>query len=274
MNNISRTYWLSKRFKQSLARNRKRPLVKRIARYAQEIIKGYENSNYDFNTNGERFLLETAEQHINVETIFDVGANIGKWSLMAVDCCPNAVIHSFEIVALTYEKLYDRLKHNNKIILNNCGLDSANREVLVNYCPDNDALSSMVEYPHGLSKNIIRAYCQRGDEYVRQNNIKMIDVLKIDVEGGEFNVLKGFENSLNQKIIRVIQFEHGRANLVTRIFLSDYYQFFNNYGFVVGKLYPNYVAFKEYELCDEDFIGPNYIAIHKSETQLIKSLSG
>jgi len=40
----------------------------------------------------------------------------------------------------------------------------------------------------------------------------------------------------------------------------------------LGKIYPNYVDFREYRFQDEDFLGPNYLAVHSSLESLIESL--
>jgi hypothetical protein len=48
----------------------------------------------------------------------------------------------------------------------------------------------------------------------------------------------------------------------------------NDLGYVVGKLYPNHVEFKDYALDDENFFGPNYIAVKSSEKEIISLLSG
>jgi hypothetical protein len=41
----------------------------------------------------------------------------------------------------------------------------------------------------------------------------------------------------------------------------------------VGKIFPKKVEFRKYNFIYEDFIGPNFIAVKKSETDLIASLS-
>ena len=42
---------------------------------------------------------------------------------------------------------------------------------------------------------------------------------------------------------------------------------------VVGKIFPSYVDFREYELKDEDFQGPNYLAVRAARADLIALLS-
>ena len=43
--------------------------------------------------------------------------------------------------------------------------------------------------------------------FIKKNNFKNIDILKIDAEGYEYNILKGI-NNLDFKKIRFIYFEH------------------------------------------------------------------
>jgi hypothetical protein len=100
----------------------------------------------------------------------------------------------------------------------------------------------------------------RGDEFLEREGIGEVDFLKLDVEGAEHLVLQGLERHLRQQRVRFVQFEYGRVNILTHFLLRDFYQLFGAYGYVVGKIYPDYVDFREYDLSDEDFLGPNYLA--------------
>ena len=55
--------------------------------------------------------------------------------------------------------------------------------------------------------------------------------------------------------------------------MYDFYEFFTQKNYVVGKIYPNYVDFKDYTLDDENFLGPNYLAVKKEYQDLISALS-
>ena len=118
----------------------------------------------------------------------------------------------------------------------------------------------------------VAAHITTGDEFLKTHGIAHVDFLKIDVEGAEFSVLNGFQNAFARNAIDLVQFEYGEINLKTRDFLQDYYKFFTARGFVVGKLYPEGVMFKDYALADEDFLGPNYIACRAERTDLIAAL--
>ena len=106
----------------------------------------------------------------------------------------------------------------------------------------------------------------------RNHKINHIDLLKIDVEGGEMDVLLGFKSYLKNKQISLIQFEYGYINITTKVLLSDYYEFFEGLGYAIGKIYPKYVDFRAYSFKHEDFIGPNFMAVDKEKHDLIDLL--
>jgi hypothetical protein len=64
----------------------------------------YKNFCYDMEINGECWLLDRLRE-IPITTIFDVGANRGRWSAAASLRFPDAEIHAFEIVPATYGDL-------------------------------------------------------------------------------------------------------------------------------------------------------------------------
>ena len=113
----------------------------------------------------------------------------------------------------------------------------------------------------------------KGDDFIKENNISNIDLLKLDLEGAEFNAIQGFSKALNEKKIRIIQFEYGYINITTKKLLIDYYNFFSERGYLVGKIFPKYVEFRSYKFKYEDFIGPNFIAVRENDVELINQIS-
>jgi hypothetical protein len=62
-----------------------------------------------------------------------------------------------------------------------------------------------------------------GEEFCRENRIGRIDLLKIDAEGWDYFVLKGFGAMLRDSSIDVVQIEHNEMALRTRVFVRDFF---------------------------------------------------
>src|SRR5437870_3558252 len=62
-------------------------------------------NNVDFRTNGELTLLRGALGSQETLTVFDVGANIGEWSRLALTVNANIDLHCFEPSRATFDRL-------------------------------------------------------------------------------------------------------------------------------------------------------------------------
>jgi FkbM family methyltransferase len=256
----------------ALCNNRRNPIIRILDRVALRLHKGFENFNYDQRTNGELRVLHKIAP-TQPTCVFDVGANHGDWAKLAYTMFPAATIHCFEIAPPTFQKLTSAIGGLDRIRANNFGLSDQSEECELQYDPQQDGLTSGVEIVGQSDFSRMAAQVTTGDEYVLAQRITTIDFLKIDVEGMENKVLRGFEQSLDRKAIKTIQFEYGLVNIASHFLLRDFYEFLKKYGFIIGKIYPTYVDFRDYGFQDEDFIGPNYLAVLKKESSIIKSLS-
>ena len=106
-----------------------------------------------------------------------------------------------------------------------------------------------------------------------QATIENIDLLKIDVEGAEPSVLSGFGDGIHPNKTPVVQFEYGRVNIENKFLLRDSYIYFRERGYLVGKLLQEGVRTREYSAWDEDFLGPNYVAIRPDLAPLLRDPS-
>ncbi len=256
-----------------VSQHRQTRLVRYFARKCARFMECYENdSNYDFATNGERFVLQVLARH-DFRTILDVGANVGDWSRMAHELFPSATIHSFEILRPTYEVLVAATRHMPRIKANACGLLDHTGEITLNTFAGVSTITTMTDYPHEFERQTARGRVITGDEYVRQNGIERIDLLKLDVEGAENLVLTGLEETIRSGRVSIVQFEYGQVSVLTKFLLRDFYGFFTGHGYRLGKIYPDYVDFRPYEFRHEDFRGANYLAVREDRPDLFEGLS-
>ncbi len=256
-----------------VARYRQSFLVRKVAGFCRRYLGWYGNFSYDLRTNGEAFVLETLGS-FQPRVLFDVGANVGEWSIVAKAHCPGAEVHAFEIAKPTFEILVANTGHLPGMHCQNVGLSDVAGPIRIRYYAALPALTTSTDYPHPLAFTELGAEVVTGDEYAARHGIEHIDLLKIDVEGMEEQVLNGFQRMLARKAVDLVQFEYGRVSIVNRFLLRDFCNFFRERDYVVGKVFPNYVDFRDYELEDEDFMGPNFLACREEKAEYLQALCG
>ncbi len=246
-------------------------------KYLLRFHRGFENLDYNFDTNGEAYVLQTLQAKTQLKTIFDVGANQGDWSKIASQAFPQAIIHSFEIVPATYRKLEENCRACANVHPHNLGLSDQNGPTKVFFNPQHSTLATCVpgftQDFHHFEPQAEDAQVATGDSFCAENKISTIDFLKMDVEGFEPNVLRGFDGMLKTGRVKIMQFEYGYINAATHFLLKDFYDCLGKHDMKIGKIYPRYVDFREYRFQDENFYGPNYLVVHASQESIIRALS-
>lgn len=148
----------------------------------------------DMTTNGELRVMK--EMLPKCDTVFDVGANVGNWTALALNINPRLTTYFFEPSNGTFRRLKARRFHSN-VVYNNFGLNSAAEE------------RTLLVFGDGAGINLL--YRRRGqegfglttqqqeetvildtvDENCRRQGIEAVDYLKVDIEGHELEVFKG-----------------------------------------------------------------------------------
>lgn len=237
------------------------------AKLCRQYLKWFGNASYKPTRNEERWVLETLRGQ-SIKMVIDVGANAGKWSLMAAELFSEATLYALEVVPDTAAMLRANAARQPRIKCFNLGLAAHSGTMSLRYHAAASTHATFTEYPHSWTGERIECPVLRGDEFLAREGIGAVDFLKLDVEGAEHLVLEGLADLLREQRARFVQFEYGRVNILTHFLLRDFYELFGSHGYLVGKIYPDYVDFREYELSDEDFLGPNYLACRPGDPAL------
>jgi FkbM family methyltransferase len=256
-----------------VAQHRRNLFMRKVAGLCRRYASWYSNVSYDLETNGEAFVLDKVAA-FSPEVLFDAGANVGDWAAAAMSRCVTAQVHAFEISPPTHKTLAARFRDNPRIVCRAVGLSNEEGYVRIRHYDGLEALTTATDYPHPFPYRELDVPVTTGSQYAAANGITRINFLKIDVEGMEEPLLKGFDGLFHRGAVDLVQFEYGRASIVTRFLLRDFYRFFEERGFRVGKIYPNYVDFRAYDMGDEDFLGPNYLACRADRTDYLAALGG
>lgn len=258
-----------------LCRFRGNHFVDMLALVISALRQQLENMNFNMDQNGELRVLRLLKL-IKPRCAFDVGANKGDWSRLMADIYPSCQIHAFEIVPSTFEELRNIAVRYPNIITNNLGLSDNSESITIRYS-DLDSSTATACPIKGMKSHelfytkTIQGEARKAIDYIMENGINIIDFLKVDVEGMDLKVLKGFEDKLKQ--VRIIQFEYGIFNISSHDLLSDFCDYLDTMGFVVGKIFPGYVDFFVYHFDKENFYGGNYLAVKRGEEEMIRRLS-
>jgi FkbM family methyltransferase len=241
-------------------------------------VRSYNNNlNYDPVTNGEYLILDRLVP-FSPKVVFDVGANKGQYSLACLRRFPAAVVHAFEIVPKTAATLVENLAQEERVTINSfglsdvCGAEEVNlNEMLPGYDEVASLIGPTIHEGPGWTKQSLPV--TRGDAYCSERGISRINLLKLDVEGAEHKVLRGFDSMMHRAAIDVVQFEFGMTSVDSKFLLKDFWQLFSARDFVLGPVMPNGVRFRDYDYRIEDFQGPpNFLAVHRSKPELIATL--
>ncbi|MDJ1482172.1 FkbM family methyltransferase [Cytophagaceae bacterium YF14B1] len=247
-----------------LAKNHQIDLL--LLAYNEIGILKYENAE----VSGENFFLERivksklqSEKH---PVVFDVGANIGKYVKTLADFFPSAEIYAFEPNFNTYQELKQFASDKIKCI--NAGLGSKEETQKIYTYANQQTSSHATLYKEVLTdlhrqNEILELDFQTLtlDNFCSENNIERIHLLKIDTEGHEMEVLKGAKQMIQGGKIDMIQFEFNEMNIISRVFLKDFYEALTDY--TLHRIDSNrLIPLPVYYSLNEIFQFQNFVAIY------------
>jgi FkbM family methyltransferase len=169
-------------------------------------------------------------------TVVDVGANVGDYSSMVLEARKYARVFAFEPHPETFKRLTARLSAGNFVATNAACGGVPGKLLLYDHLDGSGTehaslLPGVIESIHGDKSIKHEVEVTTLDQFAADRGIAHIDLLKIDTEGTELEVLKGACNLLREGRIRAIQFEFNEMNIVSRVFLKDFYELIPNYQF-------------------------------------------
>lgn len=219
---------------------------------------------------GETTSINYIAKKLNTEEliIFDVGANIGQYSLLLLDYFgSNCKIYSIEPSLVTYNELVRNTQQFNNIQVCNIAFGNKNEKAKLYSNKEKSGLSSIykrrldhfgIDFDVEEQIDIIKL-----DDFCQKEHISHIHFLKLDVEGNEYFVLEGGQNLISSDNIDFIQFEFGGCNIDSRTFFQDFFYLLHDKYRIYRILQDGIFEIKEYKEIYEVFITTNFLAERK-----------
>lgn len=180
----------------------------------------------------------------DVKVIFDIGANRGQTTRMYRQLFPDATIYCFEPFETSFAILVETYK--------NCRLvqpfqlavsDAVGTKAF--YCTNESVMNSLLPLSPradllttSTGSGAIEVQTTTLDAFCRESNVTKIDILKMDVQGGELQVLRGATGILGNQLARLIYTEVNFNEIyVGQSFFHDVSSFLHRYGYSLYGLY-------------------------------------
>ena len=189
----------------------------------------------------EKTTIDWLESLDKNKILFDIGANVGCYSLIAAKHFNIKSIHAFEPFPINYSKCIQNVIKNNlskQISVYNFAIDNVSKIQTLFHTNEYDSLDSgssghQIGEPVDEEGNIfvpqfkflVNTYSI--DDLQSISNIPRPSYIKIDVDGREFEILKGAKETLKSGFIKSIMME---INLNR----NDIINFLSTYGFRVA----------------------------------------
>jgi FkbM family methyltransferase len=155
-------------------------------------IKSYEPTN-----------IKALAQYLGPDKVMlDIGANIGHYSVQLAREFPKSSFYSFEPHPFSFHLLGKNLNlHGLRNVKTfNLGLAQNKGELVLFHNKRNSGGHSFVSGQSTAEfKPLAKVPVERLDDFITQNKINRVDVIKIDVEGYEYDVFLGAKKLISEK---------------------------------------------------------------------------
>ena len=151
------------------------------------------------NTEDNVFFKRLAEFDSEIGTVFDVGAHVCGFSKVMANHLPSATYHLFE-PRLAFDQdlkakaLANTVGFDHRIVEKAVGKQAGNLPFSVQ--GQGGVGSSLLIGSPAENQRIVEVPVITLDDYVAENGIEKVDFLKMDIQGGELDALRGARNVL------------------------------------------------------------------------------
>lgn len=155
---------------------------------------------------GHDFIADVRSRlpHLDIRTIFDVGAHIGMTALEFSDEFPQADVYAFEPHPGNFKRMQSNLIGKPDVRLFQFGFGAEPSEVPFHFDREHPSMARVASHGEAVTDTI---KLDTVDRFCAAQGIGKIDFMKIDVEGHEIPVLQGSKGMLHDGAIELLRIE-------------------------------------------------------------------
>jgi len=154
----------------------------------------------DFTPNREEDILQHFTPKLG-DVVVDVGAHIGRYTIISSKLAgPNGTVIAIEADPDNFDLLNENIALNglSNVLPINCAAYSKQIEITLYRQSSSSVYSSVITTRAPENHNYVKVPARTLDEILHLNGIRKVNWIKIDVEGAEFEVLKGAAQLLSK----------------------------------------------------------------------------
>jgi FkbM family methyltransferase len=240
-------------------------------------IRGMNLRNTNIHKNGEYFICNRiaeyyARKSVSRVILFDIGANVGNYTRMLIEVfqkySPVFSIHSFEPLPIAYSKIKAEFSQNSSVKLNNIGIGSTEGTATLFSNNAESEIASLYKHddPHMELNFDVKTEIniRKLDTYCLENNINTVNFIKIDTEGGEYDIVSSSKVIAGN--VDFIQFEFGTSNIDSKTYFRNFFDVLSPHYRLYRILRDGLYAYEKYNPDMEIMVLGNYLAISKKIT--------
>lgn len=143
-------------------------------------------------------VIKKINPNYSPSVIIDCGSRNLDQSIEFSNNFPKAKILAFEANPSSYQECLDRAKNYDNISVYPYAISDKNENAIFHITTDRPGTCSLLEpdnvpnNPCGYNFNKIIVKCIRLDDFLREIGIKKVDILWMDIQGGELAALRGY----------------------------------------------------------------------------------
>jgi FkbM family methyltransferase len=225
----------------------------------------------EFSRSGERLVA------------FDVGANVGDWTMFLLDHATSELhkrmeVHSFEPVPPTFEVLTQRVgRHEHAACVRLIPQAVSDKPGQIEmFISEGTAGTNSIHQDALMSdQRRILITATTIERHISEMDIPLVHFVKCDTEGHDLAVIRGASGLFERESIMALQFEYNIRWVYSRTYLKDVFDLLESTPYQIGKVTPGQIElYPRWHPELERYWEGNFIILHPRALSWFRSVRG